>query len=82
MVRCGVPPQTQKQSPWSSAIEKGIDSLADWLIPTLGHPDEFTFSFHTHSDTKWLRLERILVLSSQRFDFHMNDHLSIAVNAY
>ena len=27
-----------KQSPWSSAIEKGIDSLAGWLILTLGRP--------------------------------------------
>ena len=31
-----------KQSPWSSASEKGIDSLADWLIPILGRPDDFT----------------------------------------
>ena len=26
-----------KYSPWSNASEKGIDSLADWLIPTLDH---------------------------------------------
>ena len=32
-----------KQSPWSSAIEKRIDSLADWLIQTLGRPDDFTY---------------------------------------
>ena len=35
----------QKQSPWSGAKEKGIDSLADWLIPTLGRPDDFTFTY-------------------------------------
>ena len=34
-----------KQSPWSSAIEKGIDSLADWLIPTLGRPVDFTYIY-------------------------------------
>ena len=32
----------KKQSPWSSAIEKGTHSLADWLMPTLGRPDDFT----------------------------------------
>ena len=35
----------KKQSPWSSAIETGIDSLADWLIPTLGRPDDFTLLY-------------------------------------
>ena len=43
MVRIGASPQTQKQSPWSSASEKWIDSLADWLIPTLGRPEDFTY---------------------------------------
>ena len=33
----------QKQSPWSSTSEKGIDSLAVWLIPTLGHPNNIVF---------------------------------------
>ena len=28
-IRCGALPQMLKQSPWSSAIEKGIDTLAD-----------------------------------------------------
>ena len=32
-----------KQSPWSIAIENGIDSLADWLIPTLGHAEDFSY---------------------------------------
>ena len=40
-------PQAKKKSPWSSASKKGIDSLADWLIPTLGRPDDFTF-FYLH----------------------------------
>ena len=44
--RCGAPPQTPKQSPWSSASEKEIDSLTVWLIPTLGHPDDFTASVY------------------------------------
>ena len=43
--RCGAPPQMPKQSPWSSAIEKGIDSLAVWLIPTLGQADDLTCFF-------------------------------------
>ena len=38
----GTPTQMRKQSPWSSISEKGIDSLAAWLIPTLGRPDDFT----------------------------------------
>ena len=33
------------QSPWSSASENGRDSLAVWLIPTLGHTDDFTLFF-------------------------------------
>ena len=37
----------QKQSPWSSASEKGIDSLAVWLILTLGHPDHFTYFIYS-----------------------------------
>ena len=32
-----------KYSPWSSASEKEIDSLAAWLILTLGRPDDFTY---------------------------------------
>ena len=40
----------KKTSPWSSASEKGIDSLADWLIPTLGHPDDFTFTLYNTSN--------------------------------
>ena len=35
--------QKERHSPWSSASEKRIDSLADWLIPTLGRPDDFTY---------------------------------------
>ena len=35
----------EKKSPWSSGSEMGIDSLADWLIPTLGHPDVFTYFY-------------------------------------
>ena len=27
----------------SMASDKGIDSLADWLIPILGRPDDFTY---------------------------------------
>ena len=32
-----------KQSPWSSARENGIDSLAVRLILTIGHPADFTY---------------------------------------
>ena len=41
MVKGALHLRRKKQSPWSSASEKGIDSLADWLIPTLGRPDGF-----------------------------------------
>ena len=39
----------QNQSPWTSTSEKGIDYLADWLIPTLSHPDE-NFFFNMQID--------------------------------
>jgi len=31
------------QSPWSSTNEKGMDSLAAWLIPIIGLPDLLTY---------------------------------------
>jgi len=33
------------QSPWSSANEKGIDSLVAWLIPTIGFLDLLTYLY-------------------------------------
>ena len=48
----------KKQSPWSSAIEKGIDSLADWLIPTLGRPVDFTLLFVLLSSSSLLSVPR------------------------
>ena len=48
MVGVAVHLRRKIQSPWCSAIEKGIDSLADWLILTLGRPDDFTFLLHCH----------------------------------
>ena len=36
----------KKHYPWSSASERGIDSLAAWLIPTLGHPEDYSNSVY------------------------------------
>ena len=55
-----------KQSPWSSASEKGIDSLADWLIPTLSRPDDF---FHTRGTTLTATLNNTICYGEDVFKF-------------
>jgi len=37
-LKVGVALHFSNQSLWSSANEKGIDSLVAWLIPTIGWP--------------------------------------------
>ena len=65
-----------KQSPWSSTIEKGIDSLADWLIPTLGRPDDFTFTLYWRLCVFLSVTETILLLKSQVPEFCMIQYTS------